>query len=363
MREIYKRKHIRRVLCGVAVWVVFVSVFLPSAARAVGLEPAGINLGATSFYDGFGRNEGGFTYLAYLQWAHAERINGRNIAVPGQPQPVVKPSQELPFVQNPKINVFVFINQLVYTLPYKLFGDRAYMGINFMLPMILFDATSSSTPPSNLIKANGFGLGDITFGPLLQFRPVILGGRPFFSNRLEFNITAPTGKYDPAKDINQSSNFTSLIPSWAATLLYLPRCELSARFSFLYNFKNVRPPLGYLLRNNLQNPPKIDYAQAGQAAWVNFATSVEFPRTFHFGVNGYYFMQFNLDLWQESNGPSHDGQKYNDFGKVQIFGIGPGIMWAINEPNKVFVNGYFQLIADNMAKNDYVINLRWIHGF
>jgi hypothetical protein len=36
----------------------------PAEAPAANLEPAGINLGFTSFYDGFGRNEEGFTYLA-----------------------------------------------------------------------------------------------------------------------------------------------------------------------------------------------------------------------------------------------------------------------------------------------------------
>jgi hypothetical protein len=357
MREFQIKKYTNSLLCGVTVWIALVTAVLPSSARAAGLEPAGINLGATSFYDGFGRNEGGFTYLAYLQWAHSERINGASVNLKAVPD------KALPFVQEPNINVFVLINQMVYTLPDKLFGDFAHLAINFMLPMILFDATSSSTPPSNLIKSNGFGLGDITFGPLMQFRPLILNGRPFFSHRLEFNITAPTGKYDPSKDINQSTNFTSLTPSWALTLLYLPGCELSARFSYLYNFKNLSPTLGYILRNKLQNPPKIEYAQAGQAGWVNFAASFEFPRTFHFGVNGYYFTQFNLDLWQEVSGESHDGQRYNDFGKVQILGLGPGIMWAINEPNKVFVNTYVQLIANNMAKNDFVINLRYIHSF
>lgn len=358
MREIHNRNHAERVLFGLFLWVALVSVFLPSTARAVGLQPQGINLGATSFYDGFGRNEEGFTYLAYLQWGHAETINGRSYL--GN----VEPDKPIQYVLEPRIDVFVLINQLVYTLPYELFGDYAHVGINFMLPMILFDSTSNPDPPSNLIQDNGFGLGDITFGPLLQFRPIMAFDRPFFTHRIEFNITAPTGKYDPSLDINQSSNFTSLIPSWALTLLYLPRCELSARFSYLYNFKNLNPTLGYILRNQLQNPPKIKHAQAGQSGWVNFAASFEFPDTFHFGVNGYYFMQFNLDIWQMADGSSNPGdQRFNDYGKVTIFGIGPGAMWSITEENKVFANVYFQLVADNMAKNDHVINLRYIHSF
>ena len=45
---------------------------------AVNQEPAGINLGATSFYDGFGRNEEGFTYLVYGQYARSREITGND---------------------------------------------------------------------------------------------------------------------------------------------------------------------------------------------------------------------------------------------------------------------------------------------
>jgi hypothetical protein len=222
----------------------------PGAALAANQEPAGINLGFTSFFDGFGRNEEGFTYLAYAQLAMARSIHGND----------GKPDRRF---TDPRINAFVFINQLVYVLPEKLFNDTAHVGIDFIVPVVGFD---TSFKPLILLKDNGVGLGDITVGPLLQFRPIMYGGRPVFSQRIELDVIAPTGKYDPDRDINQGSNFTSFNPYWAATVLPLPHLEVSARLYFLYNFKNDRPALGYLY--GLQIPPAVKRSQAGQAGWV-----------------------------------------------------------------------------------------------
>src|SRR5262245_34900487 len=51
----------------VAGWVVAAAVQMVAAppAQAGNLEPNGLNLGLTSFFDGFGRSEEGFAYLGY----------------------------------------------------------------------------------------------------------------------------------------------------------------------------------------------------------------------------------------------------------------------------------------------------------
>src|SRR5579859_7505599 len=146
-------------------------------SRAANQEPAGINLGSTSFFDGFGRNEEGFTYLDYLQYGRARSINGND----GKP---------LPYFNDPKIDAFIFVNQLVYVLPEKLFNDSAHLGINFILPVVAFDTSFAPAPPAPgvQLKDNGVGVGDLTFGPLLQFRPIIADGRPVFSTRVEFDV-------------------------------------------------------------------------------------------------------------------------------------------------------------------------------
>jgi len=328
-----------------------VSLF-STRSRAANLELAGINLGSTSFFDGFGRNEEGFTYLAYLQYATSRSLKQDT-------------GKDSPYFVHPKIDVFVMVNQLAYTLPEKLFNDTAHLGINFILPVVAFntkfDAPSATSPVAVQLDDNNVGVGDLTFGPFMQFRPMISSGRPVFSQRVEFDVIAPIGKFNPNKDINQSSNFTSLNPYWAGTVLPLPHLELSARLNFLYNFATSRPALERLYA--LQNPPRVKDAQAGQAAWLNFAASYEPIHTLHIGANGYYFMQFNLDLYEMQDGSSNQGMWANgDTGKASFLGIGPGLMWEATPQNKLFANVYFQMMVRNRAQSD-VVNLRWVHSF
>jgi hypothetical protein len=348
------RPRIRPVFC--ATLAFGAAVLWPAVSRAANQEPAGINLGSTSFLDGFGRNEEGFTYLNYLQYGMARSIRGDD----GKP---------LPYFNDPKIDAFAFVNQLIYVLPEKLFNDSAHIGIDFILPVVAFNTSFAPPPPAPgfQLKDNGFGLGDLTFGPLLQFRPIIADGRPVFSARAEFDVIAPIGSYDPEKDINQSSNFVSLNPYCAVTVLPLPHLELSVRFNYLYNFKNWRPALG---RNyGLSTAPDpgliggvVRSAQAGQAGWANFAASFEFLSGLHAGVNGYYFQQFNLDLYEMQDGSSNAGTGFGDSGLASILAIGPGALWEFAAHDKLFANVYFQTAVHNLA-HFTVFNLHWVHGF
>jgi hypothetical protein len=228
--------------------------------------------------------------------------------------------------------------------------------------VVAFSTSFAPPPPfpGTQLSDNGIGVGDLTFGPTLQFAPIMADGRPVFSHRFEFDVIAPIGKYDPSVDINQSSNFASLVPYWAATVMPLSRWEISLRLHYLYNVKNVRPALGRLYSNEV--PPPVKSAQAGQATWVNFATSYEVLDSLHVGANGYYFHQINLDLWEMLDGTSNPGISYADTGKLRILGVGPGAMLSVGEHEKFFANVYFQLLVENGLQAN-VFNLRWVHGF
>ena len=149
-------------------------------------------------------------------------------------------------------------------------------------------------------------------------------GRPVFSTRVEFDVIAPIGSYDPDKDINQGANFASLNPYWAMTVLPLAHLELSVRFNYLYNFKNWRPALGRYY--SLARAPPVRSAQAGQAGWANFAASYEIIHGLHAGINGYYFQQFNLDLYEMQDGLSNPGTGFGDSGLASILAVGPGAL-------------------------------------
>ncbi|KAL6954008.1 hypothetical protein U1Q18_052356, partial [Sarracenia purpurea var. burkii] len=94
---------------------------------------------------------------------------------------------------------------------------------------------------------HGTALGDVTFGPYVQFRPVMQGRRPVASIRLAVNAIAPTGGFDRSRDLNQGSGYWSINPYVAWTVLPAPGWEVSGRTQFLHNFRTSR----------IANPPPI----------------------------------------------------------------------------------------------------------
>ncbi len=317
-------------------------------ARAGNLEPTGLNLGLTSFFDGFGRSEEGFAYLGYAFYNRTRSINGPD----GKPVPVFN---------NPKIDAYSLVTQFAYFMPETLFGGAARPGLDVILPVVGFSSSFDPAPPAPGLQLsdNGVGLGDLTIGPLLQFRPIISGGRPVFVNRIELDFILPTGKYDPDKDINQGANFVSFNPYWAVTVLPIHRLEISARFHYLYNFTNNRPA----------NPPPVTPAvvsdKAGQAFWVNYAASFEIIERLHIGVNGYYFAQLTDDQYNYADGTHNNGEsvpQLGDEGKAKVLTVGPGVFWDIDKENKLYLNAYFTVLADNHASST-VFNLHYVHSF
>jgi hypothetical protein len=244
------------------------------------------------------------------------------------------------------------LNQLSYFLPHTLFGETVRPAINFVLPVVMFD-TSFGTP-GPVLHDNGIGVGDLTFGPMFQFKPIMAGDRPVFSHRFEVDLIVPIGRYDPGKNLNQSSNYVSINPHWAATVLPLPGLEFTVRLHYIYNTTNDRPtnpPLGAL----------VESVQAGQAVWLNFATSYEFVTGLHVGANGYYLKQLTADKYRLADGTQADADRLGE-GKAQVLGIGPGALWEPGKGDKLFANVYFQTLVEARAGST-VFNLRWLHSF
>jgi len=320
----------------------------PHEALAANQEPAGLNLGLTSFYDGFGRNEEGFTYLGYAVYSRSRSLNGED----GKAEPVFN---------NPKLDAYVLINQLAYVLPETLFGDAAHPGLQLLVPVVAFDTSFSPAPPPPGIqlKDNGVGMGDPVLGLFLQFRPLMSDGRPVFSHRAELDLVVPVGAYNPHRDINQGSNFASFNPYWAMTVLPVKHLEVSARFHYLYNFENLRPA----------NPPPITPAvvssRAGQALWVNYTASYEIIDKLHLGVNGYFFTQFTDDRYTFADVTQSNGKAVRplgDQGRARFLTLGPGVFWDIDKQNKLFANAYFPVFSYNRPSS-MVFNLHYIHSF
>lgn len=71
------------------------------------------------------------------------------------------------------------------------------------------------------------------------------------------------------------------------------------------------------------------------------------------GINGYYLKQFtNLEV---------DGENAKD-SREQVFGIGPGLLWSISKDAFLFLNTYFESMAENRPEGER-FNLRFVYHF
>ena len=326
----------------------------PAISQAGTQQRAGINLGLTSFFDGFGRPVEGFTYQAYFHYARARAYYD------------AAGNESKTFV-DPEFDIFLMLNQLTYTLPSTLFGGRARPAINFILPVLGYRTELFNAAGVEVLKSNRTGLGDLTFGPILQFLPIVANGRPVFSHRFELDLIVPTGKYDPERNINQGSNYVSINPYWAATVLPLPGLELTTRLNWIYNFTNERPVNPPLDRTGMApRPLPVESARAGQAFWLNYAASYEVVKTLHVGINGYYLKQLNRDRFNLAKPPagpggSTTGAQFGE-GKQQVFGVGPGLFWEAAKTEKLFANVVFPTLVKTRWDHSFY-QVRWIHSF
>lgn len=300
-------------------------------------QPQGINLGETSFMDGFSRSGPGWTYLPALRYAQGNAIkdgSGRDSAA----------------FRDPSIDVLTLINHLSYTSPIRI--GNATLGLNALLPVVSLNGRFGQ--PGATLAGGGTSVGDLTISPSLQFDPVMGATGPLYSQRLEFSVLLPTGHYDRSNDLNQGAGYYSLNPFWAATLLPTPRWEISWRLHYLYNFKNTQPagsaPLAY-------QGQTVHDTQAGQAAWINLSTSYEVMRDVRLGLNSYYFKQLTDS---KTNGTDMAGSR------EQVLGVGLGAMFNIHRGDKhdvLWINSYTESHVRNRTRNSLILQARYAYEF
>jgi hypothetical protein len=326
----------RRDLKAVLALVALFGAFAPAGVFAA--EPP-TNTGVTSFMDGFGDPTGsGFTYMNYLSESTAGAIKDSN-------------GNNIPVFVNPHLNVLVDLNQFLYSIPVpETFVGQP--GLNLIVPVVSLSSSFGAGGPA--LQDNGFGLGDVLFGPFFQFKPIHVDGRPVFAHRVEFDLVAPTGKYDPTKAINPGSNTWQVNPYWAATLLPGHGWEITTRVQYLYNFKNTNP---------INEPGSmLTSTQEGQVFFDNFAVAYEvlpfnpnrdWAHSIRVGLNGYYFKQITEN---KADGTSLSGTK------EQTLGLGPGAMWIASHTDAVWLNVYFETAVKNRFASD-TVQIRWAHSF
>jgi hypothetical protein len=335
--QIRARAHLRKrlALSRLTLIICLLSSFTAEAQNAMPPDvvklPTGIDLGSSSFYDGFGRTDPGWAFLNYFRWNDFTSIkdsNGRNS----------------PLFVDPHIDVISTVFHTVYVPPIQ--PPNGAISFEALLPIV--DFQSHFNPPGVVLHDNGLNIGDTTFGVLYQSKPITLGSQSVLSWRVDLDFIAPTGGFDSDKDINQSSGFWSVSPYLAVTLLPLPKWEISARFNYIYNLPTSRG----------SNPPQIAgfefrNGQAGQAGWINFATSFEVVEGLRPGLNGFYLQQFTND---STNGINLPGTR------VEELYLGPGLSWEIDQKNTLNFNFYLPIYVRNTPAGAQ-FNIQYIHQF
>jgi hypothetical protein len=343
--------------------LVALAVAEPIAAHAqaalpdVVKPPPSINLGSTSFYDGFGRVKPGVTVLEYLRWSHSTDINDAY-------------GNENPNFLSPRIDSLPLLTQVIVASKWRPFGGAA--GFSVLVPLVDVRTSFAESSPKRLL-VNQFGLGDIIAGPTYQskyffHKPVspVPGRRsvkgkppgtptklqtepgPFFAYRAQFLVQIPSGEFHPKVNINPGSGYWAVVPYLAAT--YIPRrgFELSTRLHYQYNLPTTKlanpPPIPHLIYKN---------GQAGQLVYGNFTGSYRFTRRLYLGANSYGVYQLSPDKTNGVNvGKARETQFY----------LGPGGGYDFSKSDTLNVNLYLKIEAHN-ATSGPSLQLLYIHRF
>jgi hypothetical protein len=295
--------------------------------------PKALNLGSTSFFDGFGRTEQGWSILQYGRYENFSSITDSE-------------GRASPYFKGTSIQVFSELTQIAYTTDWHPFGGDA-VGFSASVPLVKLATSFAADSPVKLSN-NGFGIGDLVWGPLYQSRVFKHGGRPVLSFRVQLMILSPTGDFNPWDNINQSAGFWALNPYVAITWLPTPKLEFTTRLNYQYNFAT----------NHFADPPPVPglsyvSGQAAQIVYGNFDASYQVAERIRLGFNGYFIQSLNDD---RTNG--------HPVPQSEVTGIsaGPGGRYTLDKSNALNVNLYLPIESRNGSRGPQ-FNFQFIHRF
>jgi hypothetical protein len=295
--------------------------------------PKALNLGSTSYFDGFGNTTGGWTLLQYGRYENIDQITDAQ-------------GKTSPYFKGSSIQVFAELTQICYSSPWHPFGGDA-VGFSALLPLISLDAHFAGDSPVKL-PSNGIGIGDLVWGPSYQSRTYMEDGRPIFSWRTQLLFMSPTGAFNKNDNVNQGVDYWGINPYVAFTFLPTSKFEFTSRLNYQYNLQTAHIP----------NPPPIPgliylNGQAGQMAYGNVDVSYAVTPKLRFGMNGYFLDQLTPD---RTNGEivAHSLES-------EIY-LGPGGRYVFNKANALNVNVYLPIQSRNGSPGPQ-INFQYMHRF
>ncbi|WP_429327240.1 SphA family protein [Paraburkholderia sp. GAS348] len=298
-----------------------------ATANALAYDEPQVNLGFTSFLDAAPPAGPGLYFEQYFSYYNSDHLNDNN-------------GGKLP-LPNQKVDVAVSLSQLLYMSPKKFLGGN--IGFTVLLPAILGHSIDDGL--NNTVLKGENGVGDVIFGPFLQFGPFVGPNGPTFSHRFELDVSAPTGAYNHSNAVNPGNNFWWVEPYWAGTYWFTPKLTASVRMHYLWNSRNNDP--------NVSFGPGVTSTQAGQALHANLAIEYQVTPHLRLGVNGYWFQQITDT---KANGSDVPGRR------ERVWAIGPGMMYSFSPEDHLFFNAYFEEGARNRSQGNRFV-ARYVHHF
>lgn len=281
-----------------------------------------LSLGSTNFLDGGPiRPFPGLYWLQYFQYYTTDKFLNEN-------------GKLLNNVKSPHYNSFRAATEFIYQFDTKTIFN-AIPGIDITLPMTFY----SKVEKNNLLNLtdSGSGIGDLDVGVYLQWEPLKYKNREIFVHRLLFQGVFPTGKNkQPRRNINPGNDTYYISPYWAATLFITKKFNFSWRLTYLW-----------------AAPNRATKIQAGQGFDLNFSAGYQPNENFLFGLNGYYFEQFENNRLCSKEIPNS---------KERVLGIGPGALYYASTESKhndgqeahkelvFFGHLYFETLVKNRTK-------------
>jgi hypothetical protein len=257
----------------------FVALTLPSLCLAQEVKLPAVNLGETSFEDGFGLP--GWLMQEFPDVYVADQLrDGNGNEIPG----------------SNRLTTYTTTTHVAYVGTHRFLGG--WLSGEVLQTLVDVDLKTNGTSS----RASGFA--DLEFGPGFQWAPKKIGPGVFV-HRLIFDVSVPTGSYNDKQPVNIGNHCVVFNPYYAVTY-ELNKIEFSTRLHYLWNSTNDDPFVGFGIRNS----------QAGQAVHANYSISYEAWKNVRIGFNGYWLQQVTADRVNGIAVPNS---------RERTVGLGPGI--------------------------------------
>jgi hypothetical protein len=257
----------------------FAVIAAPSFCLAQEVKLPAVNLGETSFEDGFALP--GWFLQEFPDFYLADELrDGNGNEVPG----------------SSRLTTYSSTTHIAYISTDQVLGG--WLCAELLQTVVDVDLKTNGTT----LRASG--LADLEIGPGIQWVPKKIGSGVFV-HRFILDFSEPTGSYSDKRPVNIGNHSVVINPYYAATY-EAGKVEFSTRLHYLWSSTNEDPFVGFGIRDS----------QAGQAVHANFSVSYEEWKNVRVGFNGYWLQQVTDD---KVNGVAVPNSR------ERTVGLGPGI--------------------------------------